>query len=68
MTRITWTPERHEHLRFLLAMKADDNRAAAFFNCSPGAIQQQRVRLRIKRIDRPGFSTPSDYGYQGARP
>lgn len=67
MSRIAWTPERHAVLKFMDAAGLDDRTAAHLFGCSPSAIQQQRVKLRIKRIDRPGFATPADYGYQGQR-
>lgn len=68
MTRRAWTPERRAVLKFMAAAGLDDKTAGRLFGCSANAIQQQRFKLRIKRIDRPGFTTAADYGYEGPRP
>ena len=60
-----WPAERIAQLRALHAARPPltHGEIAERLRVSRAAVQNRCVRLRLKRLDRPGFSTPADYGY-----
>lgn len=61
----SWPPARIAQLRALHAVRPPltHGEIAERLRVSRAAVQNHCVRLRLKRLDRPGFSTPADYGY-----